>query len=160
MTLWGPPSQVQIPFCPHVLFLRNRLHSAPLTFQVPIQLRIWEGRESKKSRKNSIPVGQGPPHKIYITVSLRSSAGTKAPTQLEDGNFRLKSTRFLEHYPVTLPPTNVKKATPFHIPNIAHKNFSLKTIRDLGVFEHELLILPAWPFSKPFSALNSDIPVH
>lgn len=161
MALWGPPSRVQIPFCPHVLFLRNRLHSAPLTFRVPIQLQIWEGRESKKqSRKNSISVGQGPSHKIYITVSLSSSAGTKAPTQLEDGNFRLKSIRFLEHYPVTLPPTNLKKVTPFHIPNIAHKNFSLKTIRDLGVFEHELLILLAWPFSKPFSALNSDISVH
>ena len=47
---------------------------------------------------------------IYITISLISSAGTTAPTQVEDGNFTL-STRFLEHCPVTSPPTNQKKAT-------------------------------------------------
>ena len=34
--------------------------------------------------------------------------GTKAPTQVEDGNCRL-STRFLECHPVTSPPTNQKK---------------------------------------------------
>ena len=111
MALWGPPSRVQIPFCPHVLFLRNRLHSAPLTFRVPIQLQIWEGRESKKqSRKNSISVGQGPSHKIYITVSLSSSAGTKAPTQVEDGYSRLSAT-VLEYCPVTSLSNSQKKFT-------------------------------------------------
>ena len=39
-----------------------------------------------------------PPEGIYITVSL-SFAGTKAPIQVEDANFRL-SPRFLEHCPV------------------------------------------------------------
>ena len=37
---------------------------------------------------------------IYITISLSSSAGTKAPTQVKDGNFRL-SIRFLR-FPVAL----------------------------------------------------------
>ena len=35
------------------------------------------------------------PEGRYITISLSSSAGTKAPAQVEDDNFRL-STRFLE----------------------------------------------------------------
>ena len=49
-----------------------------------------------------------PPQEIYITITLSSSVRTKAPTQVEDGNFRL-STRFLEHRPVASPPTNKKK---------------------------------------------------
>ena len=50
-----------------------------------------------------------PPERIYI-ISLSSPVGTKTPTQVEDGNFRL-STRFLEHLPVTSPPTSQKKVT-------------------------------------------------
>ena len=50
-----------------------------------------------------------PPQGIHITTSL-SSAGTKAPTQMEGSNFR-PSTGFLEHHPVTLSPTNQKKVT-------------------------------------------------
>lgn len=49
-----------------------------------------------------------PPQEIYIAISLGSSVGTKAPTQVEDGECML-STRFLEHHPLTLPPTNQKK---------------------------------------------------
>ena len=42
-----------------------------------------------------------PSHEIHITISL-SSAGTNAPTQREDGNFRL-STSILKHQPVISP---------------------------------------------------------
>ena len=41
---------------------------------------------------------------------------------MEDSNFRL-STSFLEHRPVTSPPTNQKKVTAF-IPDFAYKNVS------------------------------------
>ena len=64
-----------------------------------------------------------PPQGLYITISLSSSVGTKVPTQVEDGNFRL-STRFLEHRPVTSPPTNQKKVT--H-PEAFTLNFAYKT---------------------------------
>jgi len=56
---------------------------------------------------------QGPgssSRKMHSKIPFSSSAGTKAPTQVEDGDFRL-STRFLEHCPVTSPPTNQKKAS-------------------------------------------------
>ena len=49
---------------------------------------------------------------IYIKkIPLSSSAGTKAPTQVEDGNFRL-SPRFLKHCPIISPPINQKKVYP------------------------------------------------
>ena len=102
-----------------------------------------------------------PPQGIYITVSLSSSAGTKAPTQVEDGNFWL-STRFLEHRPVTLPPANQKKVThPAALtPNFAYKNISPQTIRESVVFEHEPPLLLAWSCNKPFSAPNSDVLIY
>ena len=49
----------------------------------------------------------------------------KAPTQVEDGNFRL-STRFLENHPVTLPPANQTFCNSHHI--FAYKIFFPKTI--------------------------------
>ena len=57
-------------------------------------------------------MGQGPgyPEEIYITISLNSSAGTKATTQRENANTRL-NTRFLEHRLITSPPTNQKKVS-------------------------------------------------
>ena len=68
---------------------------------------------------------------------MSSSARTKAPTQVKDGNFRL-STRFLEHHPVIPPTTNQKEIT--HLtdltPNFAYKN-SPKTTREFRCFEHE-----------------------
>ena len=98
-----------------------------------------------------------PPQRTYITIFLSSSVGTKAPTLVKDGNFRL-STRFLEHHPVTSPPTNQKKVIhPAALtPNFAHKNLSLKIIREFGSFELEPPVLLAWPCNKPFSAANSD----
>ena len=47
---------------------------------------------------------------MHSKIPFSSSTGTKAPTQVEDGDFRL-SLRFLEHCPVTSPPTNQKKAS-------------------------------------------------
>ena len=91
-----------------------------------------------------------------IYISLSSSAGTNVPIQVEDGNFRL-STGFLEHRPVTSPPTNQKKV--IHpvafTPNFAYKNYFPKSIGELRSFEHEPPILLAWPCNKPFSAPNS-----
>ena len=51
-----------------------------------------------------------PPQGMCLTIPLSYSAGNKAPTQVEDGDFRL-NTRFLDHHPVTSPPTNQKKVT-------------------------------------------------
>ena len=62
------------------------------------------------------------------TISLNSSAGTKASTQGEDGNFRQR-TRFLEHCPVILSPTSEKKITYVAALtlNFAYKNLSLRS---------------------------------
>ena len=51
------------------------------------------------------------PQRIYIiygTIPLISSVGTKAPIQVEDGNFKL-NTRFLEQHPVTTKSTILMK---------------------------------------------------
>lgn len=55
---------------------------------------------------------------------MSSSVGTKAPSQGEDGNFRL-SIRFLEHYSATLSPIHQKKVThPAALtPNFAFRHF-------------------------------------
>ena len=89
---------------------------------------------SSRNRHNKIP--------------LSSSAGTKAPIQVEDGNFML-STRFLEHRPVTSPPTNQKKAThpAAQTSNFAYKDFSPRTIREFGFLS----------MSCPFSFLSPAI---
>ena len=114
----------------------------------------------EQSRNNSAAQGMVlvPPQGTYIKISLSSSAGTKAPKQVEDGNFRL-ITRSLEHRPVTSPPTNQKKATqPAALtPSFASKNFSPKPIREFGFFEHDPPILLAWPCNKPSSAPNVQV---
>ena len=115
----------------------------------------------QKQRKSSQETIVGPSSSsrdLHTSISLSSSAGTKGPTQVEDGKFRL-STRFLEHRPVTSPPTNQKKVThPTALtPNVAFENSSLKAIEEFRFSEHQPPVLPAWPCSKPLSALNSDI---
>ena len=67
--------------------------------------------------------------------------GPKAPTQVENGNFRL-STRFLEHL---LSPAIQNKVThpAVFTPNLAYKNFSPKSIMKVGVFEQESPVLLA-----------------
>ena len=70
------------------------------------------------------------PEGIYVKTPS-SSVGTKAPTQVEDGDFTL-NTRFLEHHPLTSLSTSHKKVThPEALaPNFAFKYFSLKIIRE------------------------------
>ena len=48
------------------------------------------------------------PKEICITMSFEFFYRTGAPTQVEDGNFRL-NTRLLEHSSVASPPANQKK---------------------------------------------------
>ena len=54
-------------------------------------------RREYRNERGTIKKLQGrvlvPPQGIYTTISLSSSAGAKAPTQVEDSNLRL-STRF------------------------------------------------------------------
>ena len=65
--------------------------------------------KEEPSRNNRTAIKQGPGSSSRIlTIPLSFSAGTKAPTQVEDDDFML-STRFLELHPVTSPPTNQKK---------------------------------------------------
>ena len=68
-----------------------------------IQTVANQGREGlqkqRSSRERKVqPWGRVlvPPQGTHRTLSSISSIGTKAPTQIEDGNFRL-SVRFLEH---------------------------------------------------------------
>ena len=65
-------------------------------------------RSSQETVKQSWDRALVPAQGIYMTKPSSSSVGTRVPTQVEDGNFRL-STRFLEHCPVTSPLTNQKK---------------------------------------------------
>ena len=118
----------------------------------------------QKQRKSSQETIVGPSSSsrdLHTSISLSSSAGTKGPTLVEDGNFKLNTvnTRFLEHHPVTSPPANQKKVThPAALtPNFAFRSFSLKTIREFRVFEHKTPILLAWPCNKPFSAPSSNV---
>ena len=83
---------------------------------------------------------------IYITIPLCSSARIKAPTQIEDGNFRL-STRFLQHHSVTWSPTDQKKVT--HLQPSAQifptKTFPWKPSESSGFFEQEHLFSSLGP---------------
>ena len=75
--------------------------------------------------------------------------------QVEDGKFRL-STRFLEHHPVTSPPTNQKKVTcsAALLPNFTYKNFPPKPFGEFQVSEQKLSILFVRPCNKNFSDPN------
>ena len=124
------------PFCvPCFLFVGNRLHSASLTFPEfqtadSFQTVANQGREGMQrlGRNNSAALGQGPGSSSRDTPNNVSElfCRTKAPTQVEDGNFRL-SPRFLEPHPATSPPTNQKIVMyPAALtPNFAYKHFSL-----------------------------------
>ena len=156
---------------PHFLFLRNRLHSVTLPFSEFPRAdsnSYYQEREGMQQQENNHqetivqPWGRTlvPLQGIYLTTLLIFSVGTKAPTQVEDGNFQF-STSFLEHRPVTSPSANEKKFT--HpaalIPNFAYKIFCLKTIWEFGVSGYRSPVLFAWPHSKLFSALNCNIQI-
>ena len=68
---------------------------------------------------------------------LCSSAGTKAPLQKEDGNFKL-STRFQGHCPVTSPPITQKKVTQQAAltPNFVYNTPPPETTWEFRSFEH------------------------
>ena len=75
---------------------------------------------------------QGPGFSLRNThnsISLGYFSGIVAPTLVEDDKFSL-NTRFLDHHPVTSPPTKQKKVTRIValILNFASKNLSLKAI--------------------------------
>ena len=85
----------------------------------------------EQSRNNSAAMGQGPgssARNIHNNI-FEFFCRTKAPTLVEDGNFRLRA-RSLGHLPVTSPPTNQKKVThPAALtPNFAYKNFPPKPL--------------------------------
>ena len=148
-------------------FVLGRAPRSPALFHFPTKIIIilcslenqWSLRNNSAPEMRQRP-GQHPAsssRNTHSRTSLSPSAGTKAPTQGEDGNSRL-STGFLEHRPVTSPPTNQKKVThPAALtPNFAYKNFSPKTIGEFRFFEHQPPVLLARPCNKPFSAPNSD----
>ena len=131
-TLWGPPGHKSLSVSPVSFFVGNRLHSASITlheFQRADSNSCYSAKEEnvetreEQSRNKRDSWGRVlvPPQRIYNTTSLSSSAGTKAPIQVEDGNFRL-SPKFLELHPVTSPPTNQKKSHTLFSP---HPNFCL-----------------------------------
>ena len=131
---------LQTPLPPCFLVCRKKLQ-APRPFlstKGQIQTVIREGRECRnkggavKKQQCRVLV---PPQGIYITHLLSSSAGTKAPTQVEDGNFRL-STRFLDttllpHYQPIRRKPHTLQPSPQILPI---KNFFPKTIREFGFF--------------------------
>ena len=112
-------------------------------------------RGKKKKRDNSTEIKQSPSSSsraIHNNISLGSSVRTKVLTRVKDSNFRL-STGFLEHRPLTSPPANQKKVThPAALPPIfAYKNFSPKTAREFGSFDHRP------PFSLFSTAANVSL---
>ena len=109
-------------------------------------------RNSKKLQCNDksrilVPAPQG----IYMTVSLSSSAGTKAPPLREkmtipgwtqnSWNLSLSS----HHQQITKESHTHSAAL---TPDFVYKNFSLKTIREFGFFEHELPLPFVWQCNK------------
>ena len=80
-----------------------------------------------------------PPQGTHITTSL-SSAGAKAPTQMEDSNFRL-STGFLEHLPLASLPNQSEESCTYCSP---HPTVYLPFLRTSG--DHPVRS-PVWPLS-------------
>ena len=110
-----------------------------------------------------------PPQGTYITVSLSSSARTKAPTHVEGGNYMLRpqtgwnlkaddwdswSTTLLPHHQ----PIRRKSVTLQTSPQILPvKTSPWKSSGSSGDFEHKPPVLLAWLCNKPFSAPSSDV---
>ena len=93
------------------------------------------------------------PQEIYLNnISLSSFAETKAPTWVEDGNFR-QSTRFLECHPVTSPPTNQEKIT--HLAALT-SNLPIKTV-PLKTFKNSCFLSMSCPFSLHGPSVNFSL---
>ena len=125
------------------------------------QVSVREGGECRdreeKSRNNSAATGRDPGssgsniHNGTFELFCR----TKAPSQVEDGNFRL-SPRFLEHCPLITSNHQKEVIHPTALTShVAYKNFFRETTGGFGFLEHEPPILLAWPCNKHFSAPNS-----
>ena len=132
-------SQVQILSMSHFLLIGYRLHS--VKFQRADSNSCQPGNlgnaqtKEEQSRKNTAKI-EGPSsssRKIHNNI-FKCFCRNNAPHQVEDGNFRL-SPGFLEHHPVTSPPTRQKRVTqpPVLIPNFAYIDFSPKTITEFEV---------------------------
>ena len=126
-------------------------------------------KKKEQSRINNASMGQDPgfSSRNMLNNIFEFFCRTKALTQEKDDNFRQR-TRFPRHRPSSSSTTNQKKATYSSAltPNSAHKNCSLKTMRESQGSEHEPPILRAWPFpcSKPsglgLSGLAVCLPGH
>ena len=90
-----------------------------------------------------------PPDKVLVPIQRNMPNNvfefyrTGAPTQVEDGNFRL-SRRFLEHSPVASPPTPQKKKKKSHKPCSPHPKCCLLF---LGTSDDHPVRFPVWPLS-------------
>ena len=94
-----------------------------------------------------------PPQEIYLNnMSLSSFAETKAPTWVENGNFR-RSTRFLECHPVTSPPTNQEKIT--HLAALT-SNLPIKTVLP-KTFKNSCFLSMSCPFSLHGPSVNFSL---
>ena len=99
-----------------------------------------------------------PPQGIYITISLSFSIGIKAPTRMDNSNFRL-STRFLKHHHANSSPTNQKSHTLQSSPQI----LPIKTLpwkpSEFTSYEYSHPFSFLGPCNKPFSVSNSSVSV-
>ena len=85
-------------------------------------------------------------------MPLSSFAETKAPTWVENGNFR-RSTRFLECHPVTSPLTNQKKTT--HLAALT-SNLPIKTVLP-KTFKNSCFLSMSCPFSLQGPSINFSL---
>ena len=109
-----------------------------------------------------------PPQGTYITVSLSSSARTKAPTHVEGGNYMLRpqtgwnlKADDWDSWTCYLTTNQSEEShTPWssHLKS-AYKNSSLKPLGDFGSFEHEPPLFLACLQNTRFFAPNSDVSV-
>lgn len=101
-------------------------------------------QQRRISKKSKISVSPRNLLEGYIhNISLSSSTGIKAPTQIEDGNFRL-STRFLGHHSTALnQPFRKKKKKKITLPASLTPKVAYKIVRQFRTLERESSIF-AW----------------
>ena len=113
-----------------------------------------EEKQEKKeqSRTNNASMGQDPGFSSRNMFNNIFEFFCRTNALSQEDNFR-ERTRFLKHRPSSASTTNQKKATrPSALtPCSAHKNCSLKTMRECQGAEHEPPNLRAWPLrcSRP-----------
>ena len=124
---------------------------SPLSSKGWIQTIANQGREGiQKHRRNNQKLVQ-PPDRVLVPSQINMHNNvfeffyrTGAPTQVEDGNFRL-NTRFPEHSSVASPPTNQKKKKrKSHKPCSPHP---ICCLLFLGTSDDHPVRSPVWPLS-------------